>query len=405
MLDRRHFLLGLGTTAAVLHAGPSLAGVAATPARACIVLYMHGGASQLETFDPKPGTASGGPTRAIATAIDGVQFAEHLPGLARRADQLAVLRSVTMREGNHDRARYLMRTGHAPQGGVVHPGLAAMVGARHGRADFIGAVAIGVPTQSPGLLGPRHAALTIRKPDQATRNLERPDADAGRDAERAALFDALQGHFSERRAGGPIDAHSDTFTRARAMLRSPRRSAFDLEKESASTRARFGTSDFGAGCLLARRLVDADVAFVEVGLPGWDTHEDNFKRTTELSRELDRGMAALLDDLVASGRIADTLVVCMGDFGRSPAINAREGRDHFPDCNTVVLAGAGLAGGTVVGATSPDGREIAERPIAVADLYRTFCARLGIDADEVRLAASGRPITTVDGGTVIAELA
>ena len=374
-------------------------------ARACIVLYMHGGASQFETFDPKPGHDSGGPTRAIATAIDGVQFAEHLPGLARRAGQLAVLRSITMREGNHDRARYLMRTGHAPQGGVAHPGLGALVSARHGRADFIGAVAVGMPTQPPGLLGPRHAALTVARPDHAGKNLRASaGAEAEREVGRAAVFNGLQDHFAAGRSRAPIDAHTDTIARARAVLRSPRRHAFDLDQERANTRERFGASDFGAGCLLARRLVDQDAAFVEVGLPGWDTHEDNFTRTTELARLLDQGMSALLDDLVASGRIDDTLVVCMGDFGRSPTINRRQGRDHFPACNTVVLAGAGVAGGVVVGATSPDGSEITERPLGVPDLYRTVCTRLGIDVDEVRIAPSGRPITTVDGGTDIVEL-
>jgi uncharacterized protein (DUF1501 family) len=404
MITRRTMLVGgLGAAATTLLTAPSAAAASAgTTATRCILLYMHGGASQFETFDPKPGTREGGPTKAIATAIDGVQFSAHLPGLARRADALAVLRSVTMREGNHDRARYLMRTGHTPQGGVVHPGLAAMVDARHGDADFIGAVAIGAPTQSPGLLGPRHAALTVRKAMQGLRGLD-DDPDV-RDTKRAALFGALQDRFAEGRTRAPIDGHTETFGRARVVMRSPKRAAFDLSAESAATRARYGEDDFGTGCLLARRLVDHDVAFVEVGLNGWDTHEDNFARTTELAKQLDRGMSALLDDLVSSGRIADTLVVCMGDFGRTPSINGREGRDHFPDIASVVLAGGGISGGLAVGATSTDGREIAERPIAIADLYRTITTRLGIDPDEVRLAASGRPITTVDGGKVIDEL-
>jgi uncharacterized protein (DUF1501 family) len=396
---------GLGAAATTLVTVPSATAASTTcVATRCIVLYMHGGASQFETFDPKPGTREAGPTKAIATAIEGVQFSAHLPGLARRADMLAVLRSVTMREGNHDRARYLMRTGHTPQGGVVHPGLAALVDAQHGDADFVGAVAIGAPTQSPGLLGPRHAALTIRKPAQALRGLEDDGDDQARDTRRAALFDALQDRFADGRTRAPIDGHTETFARARAVIRSPKRAAFDLSSETAATRARYGDDDFGAGCLLARRLVDHEVAFVEVGLNGWDTHEDNFARTTDLAARLDRGMSALLDDLVASGHIADTLVVCMGDFGRSPTINGREGRDHFPDIASVVLAGGGITGGVVVGATAADGSEIATRPIAVADLYRTICTRLAIDPDTVRMAASGRPITTVDGGKVIEEL-
>lgn len=403
MLTRRRLL---GASAATLLASAGFSRPAPSGrARACIVLYMHGGASQLETFDPKPGTTSAGPTRAIATAIDGVRFSEHLPELARRADRIAVLRSVAMREGNHDRARYLMRTGHAPQGGVAHPGLAALTSARHGANDFVAAVAIGAPTQSPGLLGPRHAALTIRKPDQPWRGLQLSGgADPAREDDRAVLLEALQEQFAAGRSRAPVDAHTDTMARARVVLRSPRRRAFELDRESAGTRDRYGVSDFGAGCLLARRLVDEDVAFVEVGLPGWDTHEDNFARTAALARQLDQGMSALIDDLVTSGRIDDTVVVCMGDFGRTPTINARQGRDHFPECSSVVLVGAGVRGGTVVGATSADGREIVERPIGVPDLYRTLCTQLDIDPDEVRMAPTGRPIATVDGGAVISEL-
>jgi uncharacterized protein (DUF1501 family) len=146
------------------------------------------------------------------------------------------------------------------------------------------------------------------------------------------------------------------------------------------------------------------VPFVEVGLQGWDTHEDGFARTSELATTLDRGLSALLDDLAASGRIAHTLVVCVGDFGRTPRINARGGRDHFPACSSVLLAGAGIRGGVVVGATDADGTAIAERPVEVPDLFRTLAHALGLDADRVRMAPTGRPITTVDGGTVIEEL-
>lgn len=405
MITRRHLLLGsMGAAALAATPGIVTAAVAPKRARALVVLYMHGGASQFETFDPKPGTASGGPTSAIATAIDGIRFAEDLPQLAARADRLAVLRSVTMREGNHDRARYLMRSGQSPAGGVAHPGLGSHVSLRHGRNDFVGAVAIGAPSHPAGLIGMRHAALTIRKPLEAGKRLRELDADDDSSRRREALFEGLQTHFAEGRDPRLVTAQSESFTRARQILASSDRSAFDLGSEPANNRTRYGDSEFGDGCLLARRLVDANVAYVEVGLQGWDTHEDNFARTKSLSRQLDAGMSALLDDLRASGRLADTLVMCVGDFGRSPAINAREGRDHFPTCSSVVLAGGGLPGGVVVGKTSADGSEIVERPIAVADLYRTLFTRLDIDADEVRMSPSGRPITTVDGGKPMVEL-
>lgn len=406
MITRRHMLLGTMGLAALATAPAIVTAAAPAPsrARALVVLYMHGGASQFETFDPKPGTKSGGPTKAIDTAIDGVRFAEDLPQLAARAGRLAVLRSVTMREGNHDRARYLMRTGQSPAGGVAHPGLGAHTSLRHGRNDFVGAVAIGAPAHPAGLIGMRHAALTVSKPLEAGKRLRELDAHDDRSVRRAALFAGLQDRFAEGRDARLVRAQSDSFARARQILASDDRSAFDLGSESARNRSRYGDSELGDGCLLARRLVDANVAYVEVGLQGWDTHEDNFARTKTLARQLDVAMSALLDDLAASGRLDDTIVLCMGDFGRSPGINAREGRDHFPACNSVVLVGGGLPGGVVVGSTSADGSEVVDRPIAVADLYRTLFARLDIDADEVRMSPSGRPITTVDGGKPMPEL-
>lgn len=402
-VSRRNFLLG----GLALAAAPGLAhgAIAAAPlAASCIVLYLHGGASQLETFDPKPGSKTGGPTRAIATAQDGVRFAAALPLLAARADALAIIRTLSAREGNHDRARYLMRTGHAPQGGVVHPGLAAMVSALHPEPALVGAVSIGPPTQGPGLLGARHAVLPIRDAERGVRNLEPARALAPeRSRTRAEVLDGLQQHFAHGRAHGPVDAHGEMLARAREIAGSPRRDAFDLDDESATTRDRYGRGRFGAGCLLARRLVDAEVPFIEVGLPGWDTHEDNFARTATLSAELDRGCAALLDDLRASGRLARTLVVCMGDFGRTPNINARGGRDHWPRSSAVLLAGGGVRPG-VIGSTSDDGREIATRPVSVPELYRTIAARLGIDADTQLMSPAGRPITLIDEAAPIAEL-
>lgn len=407
MLTRRSFVGGMMAGAlATAASGDVRAAAPAVPrARAVVVLYMHGGASQLETFDPKPGTPSGGPTRAIATRVDGLRFAEHLPLLAARADRLAVIRSLTAKEGNHDRARYLMHTGHPPQGGAQHPGLAALVSELHEPGDLPAAIAIGIPTQGPGIAGVRHGALTIRQPERPIRNLvPAAGVDAGRQRERAALTSALQRGFAADRAAALVHAHDELRASALALAASPRLDAFDLSREPTTTRERYGDGELGAGCLLARRLIDAGVPFVEVGMKGWDTHEDHFTRIAKQCGELDRAMSALLDDLHASGALAHTLVVWMGDFGRTPTINARDGRDHFPRCSSVVLAGAGIPGGTVIGATDAEGSEIAGRPVVVPDLFRTIATKMGIDPEGVRMSPSGRPVTTVDGGTVIGEL-
>ncbi|MBX7080364.1 MAG: DUF1501 domain-containing protein [Nannocystaceae bacterium] len=408
-VTRRSFLrTGLGAAALASIGGSAGAStptaVAAPPALACVLLYLHGGASQFETFDPKPGRSTGGPTTAIDTRVPGLRFAAALPQLAARADRLTLLRTVTSKEGNHDRARYLMHTGHAPQGGVAHPSLGALVSALHPDAPLVGAVTIGPPVPGPGLLGPRHAALPIRDPGRPIRNLQAPaGVDARRSAARADMLATLQQQFAQGRAHELVDAHGEVMARARALAAAPDKRAFDLSSEPAGTRARYGDGRFGSGCLLARRLLDADVPFVEVGLGGWDTHEDGFSRTDALGRELDTGMSALLDDLAASGRLQQTLVVCMGDFGRTPVINGREGRDHHPQCANVVLAGAGLRA-AVVGETDADGRNIAERPIAIESVFRTLAQCLGIDADEVRMAPSGRPITTFEPADPIAEI-
>ena len=401
-MQRRDILRGsLGAIAAALVGGAGFAPARPTT-RACIVVYLHGGASQFETFDPKPGRATGGPTKAIETRVSGLRFAEPLRRLAARADRFATVRSLTAKEGNHDRARYLMRTGAPPQGGALHPGLGALVSEAHPDLD-VPPIAIGVPGQGPGLLGPRHASLLVRKPDDPLRNVDAAVDDA-RSGDRREIWRAMQEGFADGRDARAIEGHTDVVDRAAALMASPRLAGFELERESAATRERYGDDEVGLGCLLARRLVDAGVPFVEVGQPGWDTHEDGFARTTKLGAALDRGLSALLDDLESSGRLAETLVVCLGDFGRSPTINARGGRGHFPKCSSLLLAGAGIRGGTVVGATDADGAAIAEREVTVPDLFRTIAHVLGLDADRVRMAPTGRPITTVDGGRILSEL-
>lgn len=407
---RRSFLhLGLASLAAATACSPAHA--APTPrarggqAKACIVLFMHGGASQLDTFDPKPGRPTGGTVATIPTALPGIAIAEHLPGLAQRLDRVALVRSLTAREGNHDRARTLMHTGQPPQGGARHPALGAWAAEARARGPLPGYVAIGSPGHGPGLLGPAWAPFVVPDPTRPVRNLQPPAAvtPARRD-DRTALWRTLQGGFERTHPSTQATAHRTVVEQALAMRASPSTLAFDLEREPRAMRDRYGASAFGQGCLMARRLVQAGVPFVEVGLPGWDTHEDNEDRVRRLCGPLDTAASALLDDLAASGLLDQTLVVWLGDFGRTPRINPRGGRDHYPAVSSVLLAGGGIAGGQVVGATDRDGVEIVERPVAVADLVRTMVTALGLDPEATRASPSGRPISMVDGGTVIDEL-
>ncbi len=384
-----------------------------SPARRCVVLYMQGGASQIDTFDPKPGRPTGGEFRAIESSVSGLRVSEHLPELAARMHQLSLVRTLSYREGNHQRARYLMHTGFIPQGGVVHPGFGAHLARASAAVDgappaLPPAVSLNGPGQAPGYLGASWSAFTVPDARAEVRNLAPPTAipDA-RVARRAQTWRALETHFAADHHSAQVAGARALGERAITMSAAPELAAFDLSRESAASRARYGADDsrFGAGCLMARRLLESGVDFVEVGMNGWDTHEDNFSQVRGLSAQLDRAAAALIDDLVASGLWSETVLVWAGDFGRSPTINARGGRDHFPAISSVLLGGGPIRAGQVVGETDPEGREILDRQVSVPDLFATLSAALGVEADEVHISAGGRPVTTVDeAGTAITEL-
>ena len=394
--------LGAGVTTAAYATAPSAAQQG--PAKACILLYMVGGASQIDTWDPKPGRPTGGEFRSIRTTIPGVHVSEHLPGLARRTRDLAIVRSLSYREGNHARARYLMHTGYVPAGAARHPGLGSYVhAAAPPGAPLPGNIAVGGPGHRAGLLGSTHDPFVVTNPTRPVRNVE-SDMSAARLDARLDIWSALQDDFAVGRTPKTVQGHDAVVDQAVRMMRAPELEAFDLSREPRAVSERYGPGTFGQGCLMARRLVERGVPFVEVQMGGWDTHESNFERVAALSAELDTAMSALLDDLKSSGLLGETLVLWMGDFGRTPRINARGGRDHYPHVASAVLAGGGVRGGQVIGATDADGMAVSERPISVADLHRTVHTKLGVDPEEVRLSAGGRPISAVDGGTVIAGL-
>ncbi|MCR9160116.1 MAG: DUF1501 domain-containing protein [Nannocystaceae bacterium] len=406
-ITRRNALrLGLGalaagvTTAAhATHATPNLG-----TAKACVLLYMVGGASQIDTWDPKPGRPTGGEFDTIRTTLPGVHVSEHLPLLAQRTNDLAILRSLTYREGNHARARYLMHTGFVPAGGARHPGLGAhMHAAQPPGSPLPGNIAIGGPGHSAGFLGPAHDPFVVGNPTRRVRNVEAAVSPARLDT-RLALWSGFEADFAARRSDAAVAGHQSNVEQAIRMMRAEELEAFDVSAEPSRTAQRYGPSKFGQGCLMARRLVERGVPFVEVQMGGWDTHESNFERVAALSAELDAAMSALLDDLRDRGLLDETLVVWMGDFGRTPRINGRGGRDHYPAVASAVLAGGGIRGGQVVGATDEDGYEVRDRPISVEDLHRTLHTKLGLDPDDMNLSAGGRPIAAVDGGHVIEEL-
>jgi hypothetical protein len=376
---------------------------------ACILLFMRGGPSQMETFDPKPGTANGGPTKAIPTAVSGIQIAENWTHVAGAMKDVALVRSMTNKEGEHQRAAYQMHTGYIPAGSVKYPSLGSVVASELAPQDFDlpHFVSIGnrAATIGSGFLGMQFAPFIVGNPTQMPGNVELPQGvNDRRFARRADLLGQLEEDFASAGGAPRVADHKGIYENASQMVLSPRLKAFDVNQEKEDVRDRYGRSSFGQGCLLARRLVEAGVTFIEVESNGWDTHDNNFDRVKTLSESVDPAFAALVGDLRERGRLEKTLVIWMGEFGRTPKVNGRTGRDHFPRVFNVALAGGGIKGGQVIGGSSPDGTEVKTRPVGVNDLFCTFYQALKINPRKENMSTLGRPIKIMDGGQPVKEL-
>lgn len=377
--------------------------------RACILLFMNGGPSQFETFDPKPGAETGGPTKAIDTAAQGIQIAEHWPNVAKAMRDISLIRSVTNKEGAHPRAVYQLHTGYIPTAAVKYPTFGSVVAKELGEPEFDlpSFVAVTGRRGNPGsgILGMRYAPFVVGDPNRMPRNVERPrDVAADRFDRRMKLLKDVDEDFAKAGGKQPAADHQALYDGAARMVKSPRLAAFDLSKEHEKTRDRYGRTPFGQACLLARRLVETGVTFVEVESDGWDTHQNNFERVKTLAGSVDQGFAALVGDLKERGMLERTLVIWMGEFGRTPRINGNTGRDHFPQASNLALAGAGVCGGQVVGATNATGSAVKDRPVSVPDLFCTFCDALKISPRKENLGPLDRPIKIVDGGSVVKEV-
>jgi len=403
---RRGFLAACGV------AGLGIAGRLAARAddlkkqnRACILLWMAGGPSQFETLDPKPGAPTQGPTKAIATAVPGIQIAEHMPRMAGVMQDLALIRSMTSKEGNHGRATYLLHTSYPPSGGITHPGFGSLVAQQLGEADFDLPHFVSISGQSvgPSFLGVRYAPFVVTDPNQKPDNLM-PPVSAERLDRRLGLMKELETPLARTGAAPLVKEHQTLYDQTARMALSPRVKAFDLAREPDKVRDAYGRSAFGQGCLMARRLVEAGVTFIEVQSSGWDTHSDELPALKKLIPPVDQATAALVADLKDRGLLDRTLVIWMGEFGRMPRVNITNGRDHYPQAFSLALSGGGVKGGRVIGATDANGEEVAERPVGVPDLFCTFCKALEIDPRVENLSNVGRPLKIVETGRAIEEV-
>jgi hypothetical protein len=396
--------------------------------RSCILLWMNGGPSQMDTFDLKPGHANGGPYKEIATTVPGIKISEHLPNIARHMKDMVLLRSMRTKEADHGRATYQMRTGYLPGGPVHYPTLGSLLSKELEQpgAELPSFVSIAPyrffspAAYNPGFLGPRYAPLVVGENQQSlvpipgresnyadslkVQDIARPaGVSAEREAARIELLREMQDDFLQKRSALPSESQRSAYQRAVTLMHSHAVKAFDLDEEPAKLRDAYGRNLFGQGCLLARRLVERGVPFVEVTLNnvasltlGWDTHVNNFDSVKKLSAVLDPAWASLMHDLRQRGLLETTLVVWMGEFGRTPKLNGIGGRDHWANSWTTVLAGGGIKGGQVVGKTSADGMEVTERPIGVQDFLATVAVALGIDTKKQNRSNVGRPIRIVE---------
>ncbi len=411
---RRRFLqlsaAGVGTAAASGWMGVLAdRAAAATPTgkpkhKSCILLWMDGGPSHKDTFDLKPDSKGAGEFKPIKTSAPGVEISEHLAKLAAHMHEGVVVRGMNTPEGAHPRAKYHLHTGYREgQGGLVYPSLGALVAKEIGSAaaSMPNFVSIGNRSYGSGFIGPKYQPLIVQDPARGVEDLKAIVSDK-QFQNRTGLLEQMESAFYHDYQSGLVTDHKTTYERAVKLMKSAEAKAFDISAEPSAARAAYGSGKFGDSVLMARRLVEVGVPFVECTLGGWDTHQDNFARVKTLSGQVDSAVSALLADLKDRGLLDTTLVVWMGEFGRTPNINqkgAKPGRDHYPKAWSLAMFGGGIKGGQVIGKTDKDGATVVDRPVKTGDFLATVCEVLGVDHTKENEAVSGRPIRVVDKGT------
>ncbi len=380
------------------------------PPKSVIVLWMEGGPSQLETFDPHPGTTIGGKdplasVKAIDTAAKGIQIADLYPRIAEQMEHISLIRSVVSKEGDHERGSYTMKSGWVPDPTLVHPSLGAIL--CHETSDKIEIprhVSIYPNQWSPrgGYLGDQYDAFRVHDPTRPIPDVIATVKQDRFDQRMEDLLKVVEPQFSRRRLKD-LDTkrtlHQPSLVAASKMMTSDQLKAFDVTHVPEALREEFGDSNFGRGCLAALQLIEVGVRCVEVNLGTWDSHLNNYETCKARAAALDPAYAALLRNLRERNLLEHTLVVWMGEFGRTPRINGLGGRDHWPHGFTVALSGCGIQGGRVIGATSPEPKlddknrlQDVEDPQDVANVHATLYEALGVNYTREHLTPIGRPM-------------
>jgi uncharacterized protein (DUF1501 family) len=413
-MSRRHFLSHMAGAAAL--AAPATAFTNSILAnatdmrkrhKAAILLWMGGGPSTMDIWDLKPGAATGGPFKQIATSADGVAISEHMPLMAKQMHHMAIVRSMSTREADHMRGRYYMHTGYVPNPNVEHPGYGSVIAhelvSQVPDLEIPPFVSVGGGSVGPGFLGMTWAPFVVDS-NGNVRNLDM-GIDPARLQQRMAMLETIEKKFIGEKRGGSADDHMKVLDKTVKLMTSQQMSAFKVAQEPKDEQDKYGTTGFGKGCLMARRLVEMGVPFVEVDLGGWDNHANIFTTLqNQKLPELDKAMSALVSDLADRGMLEDTVVMWMGEFSRTPNINGGGGRDHWARSWSVVVGGGGFKRGVAVGETSSDGKEVVSEPYTSQDLMASTLKALGISLETTFTAKNGRPMKIANSGKVIKEL-
>ena len=412
-MNRRHFMSHLAGASAM--AGTALAMGQTLKAntetlkknkKAAILLWMGGGPSTMDIWDLKPGSSTGGEFKPIATNGD-VQICEHMPLMAKNMDKMSIVRSMSTREADHMRGRYYMHTGYVPNPNVKHPSYGSVIAHQLAQTrpglEIPPFVSVGGASEGPGFLGMSWAPFSVNSNGQV-RNLDmgiEPD----RLSQRVMALKMMESGFIKDNRGIAANEHAKVISKTLSLMTSDQMKAFKVLQEPEPVQERYGKTNFGRGCLMARRLVEAGVPFVEVSLGGWDNHQNIFPTLRDQKLpELDRGMSALFEDLAQRNMLDDVAVIWMGEFSRTPRINGNAGRDHWARSWSACVGGAGLKSGIAVGQTNEDGTKVDGTSYTSEDMMATVCKSLGISLDTTFTSQSGRPMKIANSGKVIKEL-
>ena len=402
-MKRRQFLSSLAGLAALTQTLKANEKELKKKGKSAILLWMGGGPSTMDIWDLKPDAPTGGPFKPISTTGD-VEICEHMPLMAKQMHNMAIVRSMSTREADHMRGRYYMHTGYVPNPNMVHPSYGAVLSKELEREDLLipQFVSVNGPSAGGGFLGAEYSPFVVNS-DGRIRNLDLKIDD--RFHQRAQALHLMENNFIKNNRGSLAKEHQKILRKTFDVLTSSEMDAMKVDVEPESVKERYGDNSFGKGCLMARRLVEVGVPFIEVGLNGWDNHQNIFPtlKDTKLPM-LDQGMSALIEDLEQRGLLDDTAIIWMGEFSRTPQINQNAGRDHWARSWSVVVGGAGMNGGISVGSTNEDGTRVETESHSSEDVMVSICNALGISLETTYTSNGGRPMKIANSGKVIKEL-